>query len=141
MMTFESLKPRCIWCSKTNTNPLAYIRGIAVPEGGGGYTVRGMDRTGPTRPVMLWEASDLDGFPGIGATDVGMLLLSESTADTQGILADAGEALEVARAAVAAAMAAATIAVRHGVAAGIPEAAVARLVGVDRMTVRKMVGK
>lgn len=147
----DALQPVCSWCAKpTPLDPLAVIRGIAIGDDEGEYEVRGMSARGPESTFMVWTASGLDNEAAASSEagrPVALIggdeawLICDPVEHPVDLLGDLRDALAAARAAQDAAMTAAMVGVKYAVAHGVSEADAARRVGVDRMTVRKWLGK
>lgn len=91
----------------------------------------------PTGQVIRWHATSVP----VDAEQSGALLVIKQGAEAQQVLAEVGSIFRQARDAERAAAGAVYTAVELGCREGIAETQMARLLGVDRMTVRKALGK
>ncbi len=91
----------------------------------------------PNRQIIRWSARSVPA----DAEQPGALLVVQPGAEAHQVLSQIGSIFRQARDAERAAAGAVYTAVEFGVRAGIPETHIAKLVGIDRMTVRKALGK
>lgn len=140
------LAPRnCVWCAKPQpANDATVLAGIATRDDDvNWWDVRRATEDGlDGRTWLLDEPGELTPGATVVADDDTALLLDDPQDDDWGtVLIEVGAQLADAREAAAAALAAALLAARHGVKAGLSEAEAARFLQVDRMTVRRALGK
>lgn len=134
---------RCAWCAKDlPANANAVLDGIAVrdPESDA-WLVRRVSQLGiGDAEWIVGEVADIaDGSLYEG--DEAVVVLSEDYPDWRTVADETGTALADARARLSMAMHAAEVVGACAYEDGVPEAEVARRLGVDRMTVRKWLGK
>jgi len=136
---------RCPWCAKEQpANANLALVGVAVQYDDEAWQVRAISERGVSdREWMVDEVVDFVPSTTFVVEGEGAVVIIEPDYidDWQLIAHEAGKALADARERLNFAMRAAEIVVRCAVEDGISEVEVARRVGVDRMTVRKWLGK
>lgn len=137
-----NITPNCSWCGKHAPSGTATVLAVAV-ESDECVEMRAVSRGGiaPTGPVAedFNGAAKLLGEPTI--TDAAAHIWTDEDHDPNMVLIDLGEVWHAAREAERMAAAAVYAAIRHATEQGVPETRIANLVGVDRMTVRRALGK
>lgn len=136
---------RCPWCAKEQpANANLALVGVAVQYDDESWRVRAISERGVSdREWMVDEVVDFVPSTTFVVEGEGAVVIIEPEyIDDWALIADeAGKALADARDRLDLAMRAAEIVTRCAVEDGISEVEVARRVGVDRMTVRKWLGK
>lgn len=137
--------PRCPWCAKSipSAAPNAALGGIYA-HGPDGFSVQSCDAGGLTQPEYLVDT--LDDVTAIAVVnqlvgDESAGVLAADDADAVVLLEELGRTWSQAQEAERQVAAAAYALIRHAVDEGLSESEVARRLGVDRMTVRRAVGK
>lgn len=138
---------RCAWCAKDQPrNAEAHLEGLAGTDWTGSAIVARAVSTAGVRETE-WIVDDLDGLAALtGSTIVGdeggaLLLDPQAEPDWLTVCYEVGTALSSARTAERLALGGAAVAAVHAADAGAPETKIAEALGVDRMTVRKWLGK
>lgn len=138
-----NITPNCTWCGKHEPSGLATITAVAI-DGEDGIEMRAVNRGGVayTGPVAddLDAAADLLGTPTVSDFFTNAQIWAD-TDDPDAMLRDLAEVWHAARDAERIAAAAAYAAIRHAAAAGMTEVRIASLLDIDRMTVRRALGK
>ncbi len=136
---------RCVWCAKEQpANANLALVGVAVQHDDESWRVRAISERGVSdREWMVDEVVDFVPSTTFVVEGEGAVVIIEPEyIDDWALIADeAGKALADARDRLDLAMRAAEIVTRCAIEDGISEVEVARRVGVDRMTVRKWLGK
>lgn len=137
---------RCISCAAPQpTNPNAFLDGVAVlDDSTGAWMVRRLGHHGlGAQEWLVDDVADLAPESERVESDGVQILLNADMVDDdwRTVCEEAALAIEEARHQLALTMAAAELVACCAVDAGVPEAETARRIGVDRMTVRKWLGK
>jgi len=138
-----NITPNCTWCGKHAPSGLATVTAVAI-DGEDGVEMHAVSRGGVayTGPVAedLDSAAELLGAPTVSDFFTNAQIWADSD-DADMILRDIADVWTAAREAERIAAAAAYAAIRHAAAAGMTEVRIANLLDVDRMTVRRALGK
>ena len=133
----------CVWCGKGQpANANAYLEGIAVQDADGAWIIRSFNDRGIT--TREWVSDSVEYLAGdceLIDDENGALLIVSPESDWQMVAHEAGVAILEARRSLDTAMRAGEIAARMAVDDGLSEVKAADALNVDRMTVRKWLGK
>jgi hypothetical protein len=134
---------------KLTTTPTAFVRAIAVHDTEANcFELRGVDRGGVSpasffRDDLTDVSQDLETNEVFISDESSTLIVTtdDGVVWLRGVLGDVAEIWNAAKDAERIAAAAAYTAIRFAAADGVPEAEIARIIDVDRMTVRRALGK